>query len=75
MFDELSMGLAPLIVEDLFASVSAMRDRGITIVLVEQFLTHALSLADICYVLSKGTITWAGEASEVRAGAGIDYLP
>lgn len=74
MFDELSMGLAPLIVEDLFASVAAMRDRGITIILVEQFLTHALALADICYVLSKGTITWAGEASELRDGQSIDYL-
>ena len=74
MFDELSMGLAPLVVEDLFASVAAMRDRGVTIVLVEQFLTHALALADICYVLAKGTISWSGEASELRDGVGVDYL-
>jgi branched-chain amino acid transport system ATP-binding protein len=75
LFDELSMGLAPIVVEDLFATVGAMRDRGITIVLVEQFLTHALSLADVCYVLSRGAVTWAGDASELRDGsAAADYL-
>jgi branched-chain amino acid transport system ATP-binding protein len=75
MFDELSMGLAPLIVESLFATVAAMRDRGITIVLVEQFLTHALGLADVCYVISRGQVSWAGEPSELRDGAAAaDYL-
>lgn len=75
LFDELSMGLAPMVVDDLFATVAAMRDRGITIVLVEQFLTHALALADVCYVLSRGVVTWAGEASELRDGnAAADYL-
>ncbi len=74
MFDELSMGLAPLIVEDLFESVAAMRERGVTIILVEQFLSHALALADVCYVISKGRVTWAGEPSELRDGAEVDYL-
>jgi branched-chain amino acid transport system ATP-binding protein len=75
MFDELSMGLAPLIIETLFETVSGMRDRGVTIVLVEQFLTHALSLADVCYVLSRGVVSWAGEAAELRDGAAAaDYL-
>jgi len=76
MFDELSMGLAPIIVESLFANVASMRDRGITIVLVEQFLTHALALADVCYVLSRGAVAWAGEASELRDGGAVaaDYL-
>ena len=74
MFDELSMGLAPLIVDDLFAHVAAMRERGMTIVLVEQFMTHALALADVCYVLARGVVTWAGEPSELRSGAMADYL-
>lgn len=68
MFDELSMGLAPMIVDDLFARVAEMRARGVTIVLVEQFLTHALAHADVCYVLSKGRVAWAGEPSELRHG-------
>jgi branched-chain amino acid transport system ATP-binding protein len=75
LFDELSMGLAPIIVESLMANVAAMRDRGVTIVLVEQFLTHALALADVCYVLARGRVTWAGEPSELRDGAAAaDYL-
>ncbi|HEU5085749.1 MAG TPA: ABC transporter ATP-binding protein [Acidimicrobiales bacterium] len=75
LFDELSMGLAPLIVENLFEHVRAMRARGTTVVLVEQFLTHALALADVCYVLSRGVVSWAGEPAELRAGtAAVDYL-
>jgi branched-chain amino acid transport system ATP-binding protein len=66
MFDELSMGLAPLVVAELFERIAALRDRGRTIVLVEQYLTYALGLADICYVLAKGTVAWAGDARELQ---------
>jgi len=67
MFDELSMGLAPLVVAELFERVAALRDAGRTIVMVEQYLTYALGLADICYVLAKGRVVWAGEPSELRS--------
>lgn len=66
LFDELSMGLAPLVVAELFERVAALRDAGRTIVLVEQYLTYALELADICYVLAKGEVVWAGEPAELR---------
>jgi branched-chain amino acid transport system ATP-binding protein len=66
LMDEISMGLAPRIVEQLFESVDELRKRGLTIVLVEQYLTYALRFADICYVLSKGRIEFVGEASELR---------
>ncbi len=66
MFDELSMGLAPLVVAGLFDRVAALRDAGRTIVLVEQYLTYALELADLCYVLAKGEVVWAGEPAELR---------
>ncbi|MEO7427901.1 MAG: ABC transporter ATP-binding protein [Acidimicrobiales bacterium] len=66
LFDELSMGLAPLVVAELFERVAALRDAGRTIVLVEQYLTYALELADLCYVLAKGRVVWAGEPSEIR---------
>jgi branched-chain amino acid transport system ATP-binding protein len=64
MFDELSMGLAPIIVDQLMARVAKLRDEGRTIVLVEQYLTHALKLADVCYVLAKGQVAWVGEPGE-----------
>ena len=74
LMDEISMGLAPVLVEQLFAAVQQLRERGKTIVLVEQFLTYALQLADICYVLGRGRVHFIGDAGEMRAGAGADYL-
>jgi branched-chain amino acid transport system ATP-binding protein len=66
LFDELSMGLAPLVVAGLFDRVAALRDAGRTIVLVEQYLTYALELADLCYILAKGRVAWAGEPGELK---------
>jgi branched-chain amino acid transport system ATP-binding protein len=72
LMDEISMGLAPKLVEQLFEAVQVLRDRGLTIVLVEQFLTYALKFADVCYVLGKGRVAFVGEPSELAAG--VDYL-
>jgi branched-chain amino acid transport system ATP-binding protein len=73
LMDEISMGLAPTLVEGLFEAVQTLRARGATIVLVEQFLTYALRFADICYVLGKGRVTFVGEPAELRNGR-MDYL-
>jgi branched-chain amino acid transport system ATP-binding protein len=75
LLDEISMGLAPRIVEQLFDAVDALRRAGMTVVLVEQYLTYALRLADICYVMNKGRIDFIGEPSEIRSsGALTGYL-
>ena len=66
LMDEISMGLAPRIVAELFDAVAQMREQGHTIVLVEQYLTHALRLADICYVMTRGRIAFVGEPAELR---------
>jgi branched-chain amino acid transport system ATP-binding protein len=66
MMDEISMGLAPIVVEQLFETVRSLKEDGTTILLVEQYLTHALRLADICYVLAKGEVIFAGEPDELR---------
>jgi branched-chain amino acid transport system ATP-binding protein len=66
MMDEISMGLAPIIVDQLFEAVAGLRAEGTTILLVEQYLTHALRFADICYVLSKGEVVFVGEPNELR---------
>ena len=66
MMDEISMGLAPIIVDQLYDTVQALRESGTTILLVEQYLTHALKLADICYVLSKGEVEFVGEPRELH---------
>jgi branched-chain amino acid transport system ATP-binding protein len=69
LFDELSMGLAPLVVEQLFDQVARLRAEGRTILLVEQYLTHALRHADLCYVLAKGKVAWCGEPAELRGAS------
>jgi len=67
MMDEISMGLAPRIVDQLFESVAALKAEGLTIVLVEQYLTYALRFADVCYVMAKGRVAFVGEPAELRA--------
>jgi branched-chain amino acid transport system ATP-binding protein len=75
MMDEISQGLAPLIVHMLYDAVAELKSDGTTIVLVEQYLSYALRLADICYVMAKGSVTFVGEPAELQgAGAGISYL-
>jgi branched-chain amino acid transport system ATP-binding protein len=75
LMDEISVGLAPLVVEMLYDAVSRLKEDGTTIVLVEQYLTYALRLADVCYVMGKGTVNFVGEPSELQGeGAGVSYL-
>ncbi len=75
LLDEISMGLAPKVVEQLFEAVGHLRAAGLTVVLVEQYLTYALRLADICYVLHKGRVAFLGEPNEVRSSNALSgYL-
>ena len=66
MIDELSLGLAPRLVSQLFDDVEAIRDSGTTILLVEQYVRHALRLADIVVILHKGKIRFIGEPGELE---------
>ena len=65
MLDEPSLGLAPLAVQDVFAMIQGLRDRGITILLVEQNVRQALAIADRGYVMEGGKITIEGAADEL----------
>jgi branched-chain amino acid transport system ATP-binding protein len=71
LLDEISMGLAPMIVDQLFETVGRLKEAGYTIVLVEQYLTYALRMADICYVMAKGRVAFVGEPAELAAGSAI----
>jgi branched-chain amino acid transport system ATP-binding protein len=65
LLDEPSMGLAPLLIAETFRIVADLRDRGITILLVEQNAHAALSIADIGYVMETGSISISGPGSEL----------
>ena len=67
MLDEPSMGLAPILVEQIFDIISELHAAGTTILLVEQNAQMALSIADRAYVLGTGKITIQGSAAEVLA--------
>jgi branched-chain amino acid transport system ATP-binding protein len=66
LLDEVSMGLAPLVVAEIFASLERFRSRGTSLLLVEQYVNRALDLADFVFVLSRGRIAFAGESGEVE---------
>lgn len=60
LLDEVSMGLAPLIVDELFASLGALAASGCALLIVEQYVTRAIAVADTAYLLSKGTVVYGG---------------
>jgi ABC-type branched-subunit amino acid transport system ATPase component/MFS family permease len=65
MIDELSLGLAPVVVEQLLPIVRAMRDQGTTVILVEQSVNLALTLAETAYFMEKGEIRFHGPTEEL----------
>ena len=67
IMDEPSLGLSPLLVEQMFDVVRLVASRGTTVLLVEQNVFHTLKLADRGYVLDNGTITLTGTGSELLA--------
>jgi branched-chain amino acid transport system ATP-binding protein len=66
LLDEVSMGLAPRVVDEIFVFLERLaHEQGSALLLVEQYVTKALELADYVYVLSRGRIAYAGEPSEL----------
>ena len=65
MLDEPSMGLAPLMVKEVFAEILKMKELGVTVLLVEQNAVATLGIADRAYVMETGEIILEGEAREL----------
>jgi ABC-type branched-subunit amino acid transport system ATPase component len=64
--DELSLGLAPMMVDTVFEGLGRIRERGCSIILIEQYVHRALAFADSCFVLQRGRVTWSGPSSQAR---------
>jgi len=65
LLDEPSLGLAPLIIKDIFHTIRELRRTGLTILLVEQMANQALKVADLAYVLETGAITLQGKGADL----------
>lgn len=65
--DELSLGLAPIMVDAVFDGLDRIRQHGCSLLLIEQYVHRALAFADTCVVLQRGQLTWSGPTSEARA--------
>ena len=65
LIDELSLGLAPIVVQELLAVIEELKERGQTMVIVEQSLNIALALADRAIFLEKGQVRFVGPAREL----------
>lgn len=65
MFDEPSLGLAPILVQEIFEMIKRIKEEGVTILLVEQNVTQTLAMCDRAYVLENGRIVLGGTGSEL----------
>jgi ABC-type branched-subunit amino acid transport system ATPase component len=72
LLDEPSLGLAPQVIEDLFASLDRLRAERVTVLLVDQMAGLALALANRAYVIEGGRITASGSAAEIAADGALE---
>jgi len=71
MIDEMSLGLSPVLVKHMFNMVSEIANTGVTILLVEQQVNHALKVADEAYIMEKGHVVLSGPSAQI---ANDDYV-
>ena len=74
LIDELSMGLAPKVVSELYEAVAKVAQMGMSVLVVEQFATVGLKHADQAYVMAHGTISYSGPAAGALDAVHLAYL-
>ena len=72
--DEMSLGLAPMLVDLVFESLARIRDEGVTVLLIEQYVERALGFADDAVILRHGLVGWRGHAREAGTELLAEYL-
>ena len=71
LLDEPSLGLSPLLVEQMFALIKQINDTGLSLILVEQNVIQSLAIADRAYVIEEGSVTLSGSAAELRENSDL----
>ncbi len=72
MLDEPSLGLAPLVVQEIFRVIQQLHQQGVTILLVEQNARQAMAITDRCYLLETGRVALSGTAAEVKSNIALE---
>lgn len=72
--DEMSLGLAPQLVDIVFESLGRARDKGVSVIMIEQFASRALDFADDALILQRGSLAWSGSAADAGAELERTYL-
>jgi branched-chain amino acid transport system ATP-binding protein len=72
LLDEPSLGLAPIVVKEVFSALTRIRAKGLTIVIVEQNARATLALADYVYLVEVGRITGSGPAKEIKSNPSVE---
>ncbi len=74
MLDEPSLGLAPLIVQEIFKVIQQLHQQGVTILLVEQNARQAMAIADRCYLVETGQVALSGTAAELKSNIALEQF-
>jgi branched-chain amino acid transport system ATP-binding protein len=74
MLDEPSLGLGPLIVQEIFKVIQQLHQQGVTILLVEQNARQAMAIADRCYLLETGQVALSGTAAELKSNIALEQF-
>jgi branched-chain amino acid transport system ATP-binding protein len=74
LVDEASMGLAPVLVDEIFVFLERISAAGTSLLIVEQYVSRALAIADRVYVLNKGTVVFSGGPKEIGDDIFDHYL-
>jgi ABC-type branched-subunit amino acid transport system ATPase component len=74
IFDEISLGLAPVVVQRLYEALAQLRSTGVAMLLIEQNIERALALADWAYVLARGEIRMAGPPAVLASSPALTSL-
>jgi ABC-type branched-subunit amino acid transport system ATPase component len=74
IFDEISLGLAPVIIDRMYEALARLRDLGLTMIVIEQDVDRALAVASEAHVLERGSFALSGKSADIRTDERLRHL-